>query len=307
MDTFDNLTKYKIFLAVAENKSISKAAVQLYISQPAVSITIRKLEENLNTTLFIRKPKGVELTEKGKVLYDSAKRALTMISDTEKSLRFPLNTGYLRIASSNVLCKHFLMPYLKEFIKLYPNTDLAITCTSSVEACLMLEGCSIDYGYGPTSPSDGRGTVDLALVVKPENLGTLTYHPLGIIEYIFVCTPAYREKLNCKSDEIFEYANIMLLDKDNVSRRHINSYYAKNNIIPLHILEVNEMDMLIEFAKMSIGVSCVVKQFVMHELEIGSLMEIALSNPIPSREIGFLYNDIQPFNENILKFINVKL
>ena len=68
MDTFENLTKYKIFLSVAENKSISKAAAQLYISRPAVSITIRKLEENLNTTLFIRKSKGVELTEKGRLL-----------------------------------------------------------------------------------------------------------------------------------------------------------------------------------------------------------------------------------------------
>lgn len=291
MDTFDNLTKYKIFLSVAENRSISKAAAQLYISQPAVSIAIRKLEQNLNTTLFIRKSKGVELTEKGSFLYDSVKKALNMLSDTEKSLRFPFNTGYLRIASSNVLCKHFLMPYLKKFSNLYPNTNLAITCTSSAEAYSMIEECS----------------VDLALVVKPENSGISIYHSLGVIEYIFVCTPAYREKLNCKNDEIFDYANIMLLDKDNVSRKHINSYYAKNNIIPLHILEVNEMDMLIEFAKMSIGVSCVVKQFVRKELETGSLMDIKLSNPVPPREIGFLYHKIQPFNPNILKFINMKL
>lgn len=291
MDTFDNLTKYKIFLSVAENQSISKAAAQLYISQPAVSITIRKLEESLNTTLFIRKSKGVALTEKGRLLYDNARKALHMLSDTEKSLRLPLNTGHLRIASSNVLCKHFLMPYLKEFTNLYPYTDLAITCISSIEACLMIEECSID----------------LALVVKPENLGMSIYHSLGVIEYIFVCAPAYKEKLNCKNDEIFEYANIMLLDKDNVSRKHINSYYAKNNIIPLHILEVNEMDLLIEFAKMSIGVSCVVKQFVERELETGALIEITLSNPIPPREIGFLYNDIQPFNENIIKFIDLKV
>lgn len=291
MDTFDNLTKYKIFLSAAENQSISKAAAQLYISQPAVSITIRKLEESLNTTLFIRKSKGVVLTEKGRLLYENARKALHMLSDTERSLRFPLNTGHLRIASSNVLCKHFLMPYLKEFTNLYPNTDLAITCTSSIEACSMIEECSID----------------LALVVKPENSGISIYHSLGVIEYIFVCAPAYKEKLNCKNDEIFEYANIMLLDKDNVSRKHINSYYAKNNIIPLHILEVNEMDLLIEFAKMSIGVSCVVKQFVERELETGTLIEINLSNPIPQREIGFLYNDIQPFNENIIKFIDLKV
>ena len=110
MDTFDNLTKYKIFLSAAENKSISKAAASLYISQPAVSITIKKLEENLNTTLFVRRSKGVELTEKGRLLYDSVKKAFQMLSDTEKSLKFPVYSGYLRIATSNVLCKHFLMP-----------------------------------------------------------------------------------------------------------------------------------------------------------------------------------------------------
>jgi len=289
MDTFDNLTKYKIFVSVAENKSISKAAAQLYVSQPAVSIAIQKLEENLNTTLFIRKSKGVELTEKGRLLYDSAKKALNILSGTEKSLRCPI-TGYLRIASSNVLCKHFLMPYLKKFLNLYPDTDLTITCMSSIEACLMMEECSID----------------LALVVKPENPGFSTYHSLGVIEYIFVCTPAYWEKLNCKNDQIFDCANIMLLDQDNVSRKHINNYYAKNNIIPLHILEVNEMDLLIEFAKMGIGISCVVKQFVEQELASHSLIEITLSNPVPPREIGFLYNTIQPFNENILKFINIE-
>lgn len=90
-------------------------------------------------------------------------------------------------------------------------------------------------------------------------------------EYIFVCTPAYRDKL----------------------------------INPIHILEVNEMDLLIEFAKMGIGVSCVVKQFVEEELNTGSLIEIELSRPIAPCEIGFLYNRIRPMNENVLKFIGM--
>lgn len=290
MDKYDNLAKYKIFLSVAENKSISKAAEQLFISQPAVSITIKKLEESLNTTLFIRKSKGVELTEKGRQLYDSSKKALSILHETENLLRFPQNTGYLRIAASNVLCKYFLMPYLKEFTNVYPSTDISITCTSSVNACSMIEECNID----------------LALVARPENSRIMKYHSIGFIEYIFVCTPTYRDKLNCKNDDIFEYANIMLLNKDNVSRMHLNNYYAQNNIMPLHILEVNDMDMLIEFAKMGIGISYVVKQFVAKELQTGSLIEIQLSKPIPKREIGFIYNEIQPFNENILRFINIK-
>lgn len=290
METFDNLSKYKIFLAVAESNSISKAAAQLFISQPAVSISIRKLEDNLNTTLFFRKSKGVELTENGRKLYENVKRAFQILSETEDTLRFHQNTGYLRIAASNVLCKHFLMPYLKEFTTRYPNTEVSVTCTSSSAACSMVEQCRID----------------LALVSKPEQLGTAVYHFLGVIEYIFVCTPAYREKLDCSDEKILEHGNIILLDKDNVSRRHLNRYYAQNNMNPLHILEVNEMDLLIEFAKMGIGVSCVVKQFVEEELKAGSLVEIELSKPISPREIGFLYQQIQPMNENIRKFIEVQ-
>jgi len=287
MDTFDNLAKYKIFLSAAENKSISKAAAQLYISQPAVSITIKKLEENLHTTLFIRKSKGVELTEKGRVLYDSVKKALTMLWDAEKSLRSPFHTGYLRIASSNVLCKHFLMPYLKRFSGLYPDTDLTITCTSSVEAYAMLSACRID----------------LALVVRPEDPGISVYHPLGAIEYIFVCTAAYRERWACADDEIFGYANIMLLDKDNISRQHINVYYAKNGIIPWHILEVNEMDLLIEFAKIGVGIACVIRSFVQHDLDCGSLAEIPLKVPIRRRQVGFVYKKQPLMMQSLTEFI----
>jgi len=287
MENCENLSRYQIFLTVAECKSISRAATQLYISQPAVSMTVKKLEENLNTTLFIRKAKGVELTENGRKLYDSAKRALHILSDTEDRLRFHQNTGYLRIAASNVLCKHFLMPYLKEFTALYPDTDISITCTSSSAACAMLEQCDID----------------LALAAKPENTGTAIYHSLGVIEYIFVCTPTYRDRLNCDHEKILERGNIILLDKDNVSRRHVNSYYAQNRITSSHILEVNEMDLLIAFAKMGIGAACVVKQFVEEELKTGALIEIELSKQIPPREIGFLYRLLQPVNENILRFI----
>lgn len=287
MDIMDHLAKYKIFLSVAECKSISKAAKQLYISQPAVSIAIKKLEESLNTTLFIRRSKGVTLTEKGRLLYESVNQAFHLLSETEQILTSSRNTGYLRIAASHVLCKYFLMPYLKTFTHQYPDTDVSITCTSSSNACAMME----------------NGEIDLALVAKPDKLGNSQYHSLGIIEYIFVCTPAYRNKCNCSEDEIFQYGNIMMLNKENGSRTHIDNYYAKHNIMPSHILEVNDMDLLIEFAKMGIGISCVVRQFVEPELKAASLIELNLTKPIPPREIGFLYKHIQPFNDNILEFI----
>lgn len=290
MNNLDNLSKYKIFLSVAEYQSISRAADTLYISQPAVSMTIKKLEENLGTTLFLRKSRGVALTDSGRILYDSVKQALNTLSDAEENLKHHQSTGRLRIAASNVLCKYILMPYLQQFTKKYPSTDVSITCTSSANASKMLENCSID----------------LALMAKPDSINSFAYHSLGIIEDIFVCTPAYLKKLTCGVKDIFDNGNIMLLNKDNVSRMHVNNYYAENGITPSHILEVNDMAMLIELAKIGIGISCVVKQFVKNELRSGELIEIKLQKPISPREIGFLYNEnILPQNDNILKLINI--
>ena len=88
MYNYDNLSKYKVFLCVAERGSISQSAEQLYISQPAVSMTIKKLEESLGNKLcFLRKPRGVVLTENGRLLYDGVKQALNMLSDTESNLK----------------------------------------------------------------------------------------------------------------------------------------------------------------------------------------------------------------------------
>lgn len=113
----------------------------------------QKIGRKFEYHALFRKSKGVELTEKGSQLYENTKKAFQILLDTEEHLKRSQNTGYLRIAASNVLCKHFLMPYLKEFTGHYPNTDLSITCTSSMTACSMVE----------------QGRIDLALVAKPEN------------------------------------------------------------------------------------------------------------------------------------------
>lgn len=287
MDISENLSRYKIFLCVAQCLSISKASEQLYISQPAVSSCIKKLEESLGVTLFIRKARGVILTENGKILYQSVKQALGTLTDTEKNLMNAKSAGRLRIAASNVLCKYMLMPYLKQFTEKYPEVDLSIVCTSSDKAFALLE----------------EHAIDVALAAKPLDTSCFSYTTIGAIEDIFVCSPNYFEKI---LDDVFETGKVMLLNKNNVSRMHVDNYFAENGIVPSHVLEVNDMNLLIEFSKIGIGVSCVVKQFVEKELSEGLLREIKLKKTIPPREAGFLYNsEIKPFNENILKLISL--
>ncbi len=287
MINISNLNRYEIFICAAECGSISGAAKRLFISQPAVSASIKKLEESLGCTLFIRKSKGIELTESGRQLYTGASTALKSLYETENNLRRRIEINHLRIAASNVLCKYMLMPYLKRFTEKNPAADVSITCTSSAQAEVLLRECKID----------------VALMAKPDDTASLNYYPLGKIRDIFVCTPSYLEKLG--NENVFENGNIMLLNKENVSRMHVDRYCDENEIVPRHVLEVNDMDLLIEFAKIGIGISCVVKQFVEKELNCGDLVEVKLKASIPQREAGFLYNkNILPLNMNILKLIN---
>ena len=286
-----NLNRYRLFCAVAECGSISRAAEINYISQPAISKAITKMEESLGTQLFVRNHRGVTLTDEGQLLYEQLKNAFEIIREGEDKLRRinELGIGRLRLGASAILCKHMLLPYLKGFIEENPHVKITVDCQSSSKIIRQL--------------SDGR--IDIALVAKPENLGDIGFRSLGQIEDVFIATKSYIDNLHIRGESaVFEKANIMLLDGENLSRMHVDRYFAENGIVPEHILEVSGMDMLIEFAKTGIGVACVIKQFVMQELESGSLIEIPLAVPINKREVGFAYLKSAKSASAIEKFMN---
>ena len=271
-----NLNRYRLFCAVAECESISRAAEMNYISQPAISKAITKMEESLGTQLFIRNHRGVTLTEEGKIMYEQLKSAFDIIKTGEDTIRRinELGIGRLRLGASAILCKHMLLPYLKDFIAQNPHIKITIECQSSSRIMKLL--------------ADGR--IDIGLIVKPENQSDIAFYSLGEIEDVFIATQSYIDNLHIRENSsIFEKANIMLLDGANYSRMHVDRYFKDNNIIPEHILEVSGMDMLIEFAKTGIGVGCAIKRFVQQELDEGKLVEIPLSVPVNKREVGFAY------------------
>ena len=286
-----NLNRYRLFCAVAECESISKAAELNYISQPAISKAITKMEESLGTVLFNRNHRGVTLTDEGKVFYDELKSAFDIIKAGEDKLRSinELGIGRLRLGASSVLCKAMLLPYLKGFINENPHIKITIECQSSSRIHKMLMD----------------GVIDVGLMVKPDNMTELSFISLGEIEDIFTATPNYLDNLALRNEsDIFENSNIMLLDSENVSRHHVDKFFKENNIEPKHILEVSNMDMLIEFTKIGMGVSCVVKQFVEKEIESGELKEIPLNSKINTREVGLAFVKTSRLNATMQKFID---
>lgn len=288
-----NLSSYRIFYAVANAGNISKAAKELYISQPAISKSIQKLEESVGVRLFDRSSRGVTLTSEGELLYSHVKSAFETLTLGEEKLRrsIELGVGHLTIGVSSTLCKYILLPYLKDFIKKFPHINISISCHSTNQTLALLE--------------DGK--LDVGLIGKPENPKGIDFYCLREIEDIFVATDDYLHILKLRgieSNQILQNSTLMLLDKENMTRQYIDDYFQDNHITIQDTIEVSNMDLLIEMSKISLGVGCVIRDFVKEELETGVLKEIPLGIPIHKREIGFAYNQNVRVSKSLEHFID---
>lgn len=274
-----NLSQYRIFYAVAMAGNISRAAKELYISQPAISKSISKLEDSLHTSLFTRNSRGVQLTEEGQVLFEHTRAAFEQLSIGEQELKRirEFNLGHIHIGVSNTLCRFIMVNYLKGFIERYPHIKITIENQSSAHTLAKLE----------------QQRIDLGLVAEPKPQKNIIFIPVTQIEDIFAATPYYLENLRLREggdSNIFQSGNIMLLDKNNVTRNYIDDYMSLHQITVNNYLEVTTMDLLIEFARIGLGIGCVIKEFVKEDLEQGRLIQLPLDPPIRKRTVGFVYH-----------------
>lgn len=275
----NQLNLYHIFYTVAQCGNISAAAKKLYISQPAVSKSISRLEENFSSPLLIRSSRGVTLTENGKLLYRQLETAFQAIRQGEEmiSRNDLLGAGSLSIGVSATLCKYALLPYLQDYISANPYVKVSLSCQSTHETIAALE----------------NGTLELGLVGESERLESshLTFLPIREIHDIFVCSPEYLCKLQSQTDseDLLSQGTFLLLDKNNVTRQYMDRHMLLQNITMEHQIEVTTMDLLIDFARIGLGIACVIGEFVQDELKKGSLVECSIREPIPSRRIGFAY------------------
>ena len=288
-----NLSSYRIFYTVANTGNISKAAKELYISQPAISKSIQKLEESVGCKLFSRSSRGVVLTDEGKLLYEHVSEAFETLTMGEEKLKrsIELGVGHLKIGVSSTLCKYLLLPYLKEFIRQNPHISISISCQSTNDTLKLLEDNKIDIG----------------LIGKPENLKNIHFDFLEEIEDIFVAAKDYLRNLKARGiqkDHILQSSTLMLLDKNNMARQYIDDYLQENQIIIKDSIDISDMDLLIDFARIGVGVACVIKNFVREDLENGTLVEIPLGFPIHKREVGFAYKTTTKPSKSLAEFIH---
>jgi DNA-binding transcriptional LysR family regulator len=273
-----DLNLYKVFFTVARCKNISRAAEILFVSQPAVSKSIKTLESSLNVTLFSRSSKGVTLTPEGEILFDHIKNAFNEFSLGENILEKLKNKemGNINLGVSTTIGKSYFLPKFQEFIKEYPHFKIKIINKPTFDTIKLVQEEKLDLGI-------------IAINSMEENLEYIEFLQM---HDILVASPDYLENLNIKTtDDIFSKGSFMFLEKPNATREFLDNYFMKNNLNITPDIEASNMDFLIECAKMGLGITSVVKEFLHKDLENKTLIEIPLETSIPPRYIGGIYKN----------------
>lgn len=279
-----NMEYYKIFYYVASCQSITRAAAELCISQPAVSQGIKQLERSLGTELFIRSAKGVRLTNEGQVLFTYVKNGYEQITLGEEKLQEMLNmkTGEIRIGASDMTLQFYLLPYLRKYHRLYPDIKVTVTNAPTPQTLEHLQAGRIDFG----------------IVSSPfEQEKHLRIMPAKEIQDVFVAGSRF---WNYKS-QMLRYEELMklpiiCLERNTSTRRYVDAFLAENQVKLSPEFELATSDMIVQFAVQNLGIGCVVQDFAKRYLEAEELFVLQFDKQIPKRQICVVNDERLPLS-----------
>ena len=291
-----NYELYKVFYHVANTLSFSEASKQLFISQSAVSQSIKVLEKKLNQTLFIRSTKRVSLTPEGEILLKHIEPAINLIQKGENQLleANTLNGGQLRIGASDTICRYFLVPYLQKFHVLYPNVHIKVTNQTSIECARLLENGQVDF-IVTNFPNSGLSNA--------QNI-----RPIKDFSDVFIANrksfPLEDKVLTLK--ELQNYPILMLTRKSTTSEfLHRMFQRSRLDLVPEIELSSNDLlnDLLLDLARIGLGIAFV-PDFCIPENE-QDLFVLKLSEQLPSRQLVVAYNENLPISQASKQFIGM--
>lgn len=288
-----NLEYYKVFYYVAKHGSITRAAAELVISQPAVSQTIKQLEERLQVSLFHRAAKGVHLTAEGQTLFHYVKQGYEQIELGVKRVHQMqgLDMGEIRIGASDMTLQYYLLPYLEKFHERYPGIKIMVTNAPTPETLQFLKEGKIDFG-----------------IVSTPFAGGADFHTLFLreIEDVFV---AGRRFTSCKNKMLdlqeLERLPMIFLERNTSTRRYMDEFLLQNGVVLQPEFELATSDMIVQFVLRNLGVGCVVRDFAAAFVESGQLFELRFNKRIPKRNFCAVRNKKEPLSAAAAKLFEM--
>ena len=269
-----NLELYRIFYTVAKNKHMTKASEELYISQPAISQAIKKLENQIGGTLFLRSNKGMELTEEGKMLYENIKGALELIDNAENEFTSfkDLSKGEIKIGCSTTLTKLILLDALKEFHADYPNINIKIENNLTSHLINELKLGKLDFVIFNESN------------IKETNL---KLQKIKDLKQGFIYNPEY-----FKDDiETFQQLNnypLILQKEESNSRKLLNHISIENGTILTPKMEVVSQELVTEFTNIGFGIGYTIIDLAQRKYP--HIKELKINKKIPDMQVFLATN-----------------
>ena len=269
-----DLELYRVFYVVAKNKHMTKASEELHISQPAISQSIKKLEEQLGGTLFLRSNKGMELTDEGKMFYEYVKGALELINNAENEFTSfkDLSKGEIKIGCSTTLTKLILLDAIKEFHLKYPNVNIIITNGLTADLINDLKLGKLDfiiYNEGNVKET----SLNLKLIKE--------------LKQGFIYNPKFYSDDIIIFEDLNKYPLILQKEQSN-SRKFLDYIALQNNVKLIPKMETVSKDLIIEFTNIGLGIG-----FILIDLakrNYNNLQELKINKKIPNIKVYLATN-----------------
>ena len=285
-----NYELYKVFYHVASTLSFSEASKQLFISQSAVSQSIKVLEKKLNQTLFIRSTKKVQLTPEGEILLKHVEPAMNLIRQGENQLldSNSLNGGQLRIGASDTICRYYLVPFLSEFHKRYPNIHIKVTNRTSIECARLLDNGQVDFIL-TNYPNSGLG-------------GTQNIHVLREFNDIFVANETYFPmKDRPVTLRELQALPILMLDRKSTTNEYLHALFQQHQLDLVPEIELSSNDLLLDLATIGLGIAFVPDYCLPNHSS--DLFPLTLAEELPTRQLMLVHSEQLPLSPAAKQFL----
>ena len=283
-----NYELYKVFYYVAATLSFSEASKQLFISQSAVSQSIKALEKKLDQPLFIRSTKRVQLTPEGEILLRHIEPAMNLIKRGESQIMDAVSTGgQIRIGASDTICRYFLVPYLERFHKEFPNIHIKVTNQTSLKCVDLLES----------------GQVDIIVTNYPNaNLGNIaSVKKICDFKDVFIANKEFSalrgKKLTLK--ELLKYP-ILMLERKSTTSEFLHNLFQQQQLDLVPEIELSRNDLLIDLARIGLGIAFIPDYCLPKH---GDLFTVETEYELPHRQLIIAHNEQVPTSKATTEFL----
>ena len=289
-----NLDLYKVFYTVAKCGSLTRAAEELYISQPAVSRSIKQLETQLGVSLFTRTHRGMQLSANGgKIIFEEVERALKLLSDAQNRISEMKTsaTGTIRIGASDTIFEYFLADKIVEFNERFPAVKIELLADVTPQTIEKLKADKCDVAF-----------VNLPIDNDPE---LKLYGNCMRLNDIFVTSEKYAELTTSEVGvESLKKYPLILIEQNTVSRRSLDNFLSSIGVNLEPSIEVGSWDLMKRLVSRGMGIGVIPRQYVENALRDGSLLEIKTDIALPVRSVGMLLPRHAPLSYALHCFID---